>query len=132
MIWRLKTLNGVLVLAAANTLLWSVVAIAFPGLADGVSVWLAPVAVIRDALTIYVGWVVFFWNKGSLWRAAFAGALVFLVDHPLVRGTIFLLQGEVTAFWGVLISYVMFVWLSMLLAVMGALLARAYLARHHA
>jgi hypothetical protein len=132
MIERLKTLNGVLLLAAANSLLWSVVAIAFPNFASGETVWLAPVALIRDALTFYVGWVVLFWNKGSLWRAAFAGALVFLVDHPVVRGTIFLLQGEVTAFWGVLISYVMFFWLSMLFAVVGALVAKAYLARHHA
>lgn len=132
MIERLKTLKGVLVLAAANALLWSAVAIAFPGFGSGVSIWLAPVAVIRDALTLYAGWVVLFWNKGSLWRASLAGALVFLIDHPVIRGTMFLLQGEVTAFWGVLISYVMFVWLSMLLAVVGALVAKAYLARHHA
>lgn len=86
--------------------------------------YLVPFNLIRAAIVVYSGWVAVHFEKRGLWRASLVGALVLFVDHPVVVGGIFLVQGEFKAFLGVLVSYFMFVWVAMLLALSGGLFAR--------
>ena len=79
---------------------------------------------IRVLLALWAGWLVLAERVGSLWGAALGGALVLFVDHPVVSGGLFLLSGEFGAFLGVLISFVMFVWVAMLFGGFGGLASR--------
>lgn len=80
-----------------------------------------------DAAWLFVRAVIaatagYFATRGArfgLLAAAIAGALVMLVDHVVVKGGVFLLQGEFRAAAGVVISYIMFVWIAMVLGLVG-------------
>jgi len=102
-------LRVVLILAALNSALWLVLPHFIPDTVTNILL-----NVVRASLVIWAGWLVVTDRIGSLWGAAFAGALVLLVDHPIVGGGYFLVTGEPEAFVGVLISFAMFVWVAML------------------
>jgi hypothetical protein len=116
-------LKVVLLLAALNSALWLVLPHIIPDLVSNIML-----NVVRAVLVLWAGWLVITERIGGLWGAALAGALVFLVDHPVVAGGYFLLSGEPEAFVGVLISFVMFVWVALLVGWLGGL-ARTKLAR---
>jgi hypothetical protein len=84
---------------------------------------------VRVSLFIWAGWLVVATRLGGLWGAALGGALVLVIDHPVVTGGFFLVSGEFSAFLGVLISFVMFVWVAMLLGLAGGLASRWRLSR---
>ena len=119
-------LKIVFLLAALNSALWLVLPHFVPDLITNILLNIG-----RTALVLWAGWLVVTERIGGLWGAALAGALVLLVDHPIVGGGYFLLTGESQAFVGVLISYVMFVWVAMLVGWLGGIagtkLARARL-----
>ena len=86
----------------------------------------------RISIIFYSGWFVVKKKVGGIWQAALTGAGIYFVDHVVLKGGIFLLnyllkpQGlGLTAFGGVLASFVMFVPLAMLMAVLGGLFARS-------
>jgi hypothetical protein len=107
-------LKVVLLLAALNSVLWLVLPHFIPDLITNILLNIA-----RTGLVLWAGWLVVTERIGGLWGAALGGALVLLVDHPIVGGGYFLLTGEREAFVGVLISYVMFVWVTMLFGWLG-------------
>lgn len=107
-------LKVVLLLTALNSVLWLVLPHVIPDLVTNILLNSA-----RTGLIVWAGWLVVSEGIGGLWGAALAGALVLLVDHPIVGGGYFLLSGEPEAFVGVLISYVMFVWVAMLFGWLG-------------
>jgi len=82
--------------------------------------------VVRVLLALVCGWLVISRKAGGLWAAAFAGALVFFVDHVLVKGSSFLLKGEFQAFIGVLISYAMLFWVAMAISLLGGYAAKLW------
>ena len=99
------------------------------GLVGGV-----PFNVIRVLLALSGGWLVAALGRGSLWLGAFAGVLVLVTDHLVLKGGYYLLahwlwpeavdgQG-LLAFGGVVLSFVMFAPVAALLGVFGAWLAR--------
>jgi hypothetical protein len=116
-------LKVVLLLAALNSALWLVLPHAMPDLLSNIIL-----NVVRAALVLWAGWLVITERISGLWGAALAGGLVFFVDHPVVTGGYFLISGELEAFVGVLISFVMFVWVALLVGWLGGL-ARTKLAR---
>ena len=109
-------LKIVLLLAALNSALWLVLSHFIPDLITNILLNIA-----RTALVLWAGWLVVVERIGGLWGAALAGALVLFVDHPVVGGGYFLVTGEPQAFAGVLISYVMFVWVAMLVGWLGGM-----------
>lgn len=85
----------------------------------------------RMSLIFYAGWLIIRKKVGGVWQAALAGVVIYFVDHVLIKGGIFLVnylfkpQGlGLTAFGGVLVSFIMFVPLAMLIGAMGGLFAR--------
>lgn len=80
---------------------------------------------IRAMLLAAAGWFAIRGSDRGLWTAALIGALVMLADHVIVKGGAFIAAGEYMAFWGVLISYAMFVWAAMALAAVGAAIGRS-------
>jgi hypothetical protein len=84
---------------------------------------------IRVVLVLSAGWLVVTHRVGGLWGAALAGAIVILVDHLVIKGGYFLLTGELMAAAGVVVSYVLFVWVEMLVALVGGLAGRWRLRR---
>ncbi|MFZ3174550.1 MAG: hypothetical protein WA146_06600 [Thiobacillus sp.] len=88
----------------------------------------------RVVVTLLVGWLVI-WNAiGGWWLAALAGALLNFIDHVICKGGYYLVIhffapdsipfSALQSFWGVLISYIMFLWVPMGVAVVGALAAK--------
>jgi len=89
--------------------------------------------VIRIAAIGYAGWLVVQRGGGKLRVAAFAGLLLFAIDHIVLRGGGFLFdayalnqdpQRNLSAFGGVLISYAMFAPIDAAVAVVGGLASR--------
>jgi len=120
----LLALKVVLILAALNSVVSHLVSGIVPETVNTILFNL-----VRVALVLWAGWVVIAARLGGLWGAAFGGALVLVVDHPVVTGGFFLVAGEFSAFLGVLISFVMFVWFAMLLGLVGGLASRWRLSR---
>ena len=109
-------LKVVLLLAALNSGFWLSLSHVMPELVTNIIF-----NAVRTALVFWAGWHVIATLTGGLWGAALAGALVLLVDHPIVTGAYFLVSGEPMAFGGVLISFFMFVWVAMLIGWLGGL-----------
>lgn len=120
----LLALKVVLILAALNSVVSHLLSGFVPETINTVILNL-----VRVALAIWAGWVVIDARLGGLWGAAVGGALVFVVDHPVVTGGFFMVSGEFSAFLGVLISFLMFVWVAMLLGLAGGLANRWRLSR---
>jgi len=80
----------------------------------------------RLALCVWAGWLVAsLHTTSSLWASAWAGALLDVISHVVIKGGYFLLLGEYTAVAGVLISFVMFLWVPMAAAAAGGSFARS-------
>ena len=85
----------------------------------------------RIVIIFYAGWLVVRRNIGGTWQSSLAGASIYFIDHVVLKGGMFLVnwlikpQGlGLTAFSGVLISFVLFVPLAMIIAALGGVAAR--------
>lgn len=93
----------------------------------------------RVIVTLLAGWLVIRNAIGGLRQAAVAGALLIFIDHVVLKGGYYLYVhffapdllpfSALLSFGGVLISYVMFLWVPVGVAIVGALAAKLYL-RH--
>jgi len=101
------------------------------------TLWGGP-TILRDIIRIGAvfagGWLIVKEEDGNLLRAALAGPFLILVDHVLLAGGHALLfhlidpakfgyQG-LRAFGGVMVSYVMFFWVSLLIAFLGGMVGK--------
>jgi hypothetical protein len=84
----------------------------------------------RISIIFYAGWLIRKRNLGGVWRSAAAGIVVYFADHVVVKGGVFLLnylfkpEGMgLSAFGGVLVSFVLFIPLAMLIGFLGGLFA---------
>lgn len=78
---------------------------------------------VRAAIYGCGGWLLVRAGFDSLWWAATAGFVLNFVDHPIAKGGLFLADGERMAFYGVMLSFVMFVAIPMLVSVIGGYFA---------
>lgn len=86
----------------------------------------------RIAIIFYAGLLVVERRIGSTWQAALAGAVIYFADHVLLKGGIFLLnylfkpEGMgLAAFFGILVSFALFIPLAMLVGGIGGFVAAA-------
>ncbi|MGE5174569.1 MAG: hypothetical protein ACM3MD_12155, partial [Betaproteobacteria bacterium] len=86
----------------------------------------------RIAIVFYAGWLIVMKNVGGKWQSALAGVVIYFVDHVFVKGGIFLLnylfkpEGMgLAAFGGVIVSFVMFIPLSMIIGMIGGIVAQS-------
>ncbi len=84
----------------------------------------------RISLVFYAGWLVARKKVGGKWQSALAGVVTYFVDHVVIKGGIFLLNylfkpegAGLAAFGGVVVSFIMFIPLSMLIGMIGGLVA---------
>jgi len=101
-------LRAVLLLAVLNSVLWNLFSTETQNM-----VTVVLFNTVRVALAFWAGWLIVAKHIGKLWGAAFGGALIQFVDHAIVSGAFFLGSGEIQSYTGILISYVMFVWIPM-------------------
>lgn len=78
----------------------------------------------RLILVFWSGWLVIVKQKGGLWLSSITGALMLFLSHVLIKGGYFIIIEEYTAFYGVVISFVMFVWVAMVVSALGGAVAR--------
>lgn len=119
----LASLKLVLFLAALNSAFWHFMPAFLSDTSTSSAILLN---VIRGVLAFWAGWVVIARNISGLWGAAGGGAMVLFIDHPIITGTLFLASNEFLAFIGVLISFVMFVWVAMLFGVLGGVIGKRF------
>jgi len=86
----------------------------------------------RISIMFYAGWLVAGKKVGGKWQSALAGVVIYFVDHVVIKGGLFLLnylfkpEGVgLAAFGGVVASFIMFIPLSMLIGMIGGLVARS-------
>ncbi len=86
----------------------------------------------RIAIVFYAGWLIVMKNVGGKWHSALAGVVIYFIDHVFVKGGIFLLnylfkpEGMgLAAFGGVVVSFVMFIPLSMIVGMIGGMVAQS-------
>ncbi|HSQ77964.1 MAG TPA: hypothetical protein VLN91_03650 [Nitrospirota bacterium] len=86
----------------------------------------------RISIMFYAGWLVAGKKVGGKWQSALAGVVIYFVDHVVIKGGLFLLnylfkpEGVgLAAFGGVIASFIMFIPLSMLIGMIGGLVARS-------
>jgi len=120
LLFRIKT---PLLLAVVNSLAWTLLA---PDLSD---LLVALFNGIRFLLIFWAGFLALEESACRLWNSAAAGALVLAVDHMLVTGAVSLLKLGVAGFLGALTSFLIVVWLAMLLGALGGLLRRMSLSK---
>ncbi len=87
---------------------------------------------LRVCIVAYAGWLVIRKNVGGIWLAALAGTSMYFIDHILLKGGMFLLnylfkpEGlGLAAFSGVIVSFILFVPLSMGIGALGGLIERS-------
>ncbi len=88
----------------------------------------------RVILAAWGGWYIVFKTKSNLWFAALVGIIIMTVDHIILKGGFFLLaqlfwpelvqNKGVLAFYGVLISFVMFAPIVALISLGGGFIGR--------
>jgi hypothetical protein len=90
--------------------------------------------IIRMVAVFAGGWLIVKKDAGNLLHAALAGPFLIFVDHVLLMGGYALLfhfidparfgyQG-LMAFGGVIVSYIMFLWIPLLIAFIGGIAAK--------
>ncbi len=86
----------------------------------------------RISIIFYAGWLVAGKKVGGKWQSALAGVVIYFVDHVVIKGGLFLLNylfkpegAGLAAFGGVVASFIMFIPLSMLIGMIGGLVARS-------
>jgi hypothetical protein len=127
---RFRSALALVALAAAvNSIAWAFVWKAVPG---------APLLFLagRLSIAVWAGWRAVSLASSGLLGSALAGAMVFLIDHVIIKGGYFLFQAALSsgseshafalAFGGVCLSYVMFVAVPAVVGVLGGLAARAW------
>ena len=84
----------------------------------------------RISILFYGGWLIARKKIGGIWLSALAGTTLYFVDHVVVKGGVFLLNYlfkpagvGLAAFGGVVVSFIMFIPLSMLIGMAGGLFA---------
>lgn len=84
----------------------------------------------RISIIFYAGWLIAGKRVGGVWHSALAGAVIYFVDHVVIKGGVFLLnylfkpEGMgLSAFGGVLVSFIIFIPLAMLIGGTGGLVA---------
>ncbi len=84
----------------------------------------------RVAIVFWAGWIIARRKIGGVWHSAAAGILIYFVDHVLIKGGIFLLNYffkpdglGLSAFGGVLVSFILFTPLAMLIGALGGFIA---------
>ncbi len=84
----------------------------------------------RIAVIFYGGWLVTRKKLGGKWLAAGVGVFLYFIDHVVLKGGIFLLNYVfkpdglgLAAFGGVIASFLVFIPLSMLVAMIGNFMA---------
>lgn len=90
----------------------------------------------RISIIFYAGWLVMSKRIGGIWQCGLAGAVLYFLDHVVIKGGIFLLNYLIkpeglglSAFGGVLASFVLFIPLSMGIAMTGGFFAASREAR---
>lgn len=85
----------------------------------------------RIVIIFYAGWLVVRRNIGGPWQASLAGTTIYFIDHVMLKGGMFLVNWLInprglglTAFSGVLVSFVLFVPVAMAIAALGGVYAR--------
>lgn len=85
----------------------------------------------RITIIFYAGWLVVRKNIAGIWQSALAGTFIYFIDHVVLKGGMFLINWLInprglglTAFSGVLVSFVLFVPLAMMIAALGGLYGR--------
>ncbi len=85
----------------------------------------------RASIIFYAGWLVRSKKIGGIWQAALAGVVVYFADHVVIKGGLFLLnylfkpEGMgLSAFGGVVVSFIIFIPLSMLFGMLGGIAAQ--------
>ncbi len=86
----------------------------------------------RISIIFYAGWLVAGKKVGGKWHSALAGVVIYFVDHVVIKGGLFLLNylfkpegAGLAAFGGVVASFIMFIPLSMLIGMIGGLVAQS-------
>ena len=86
----------------------------------------------RISIMFYAGWLVAGKKVGGKWHSALAGVVIYFVDHVVIKGGLFLLNylfkpegAGLAAFGGVVASFIMFIPLSMMIGMIGGLVARS-------
>ncbi len=86
----------------------------------------------RISIMFYAGWLVAGKKVGGKWQSALAGVVIYFADHVVIKGGLFLLNylfrpegAGLAAFAGVVASFIMFIPLSMLIGMIGGLVARS-------
>jgi hypothetical protein len=86
----------------------------------------------RISIMFYAGWLLARKKVGGKWQSALAGVVIYFVDHVVIKGGLFLLNylfkpegAGLAAFGGVVASFIMFIPLSMLIGMIGGLVARS-------
>ncbi len=85
----------------------------------------------RISIIFYGGWLVRSKKIGGIWQAAIAGVALYFADHVIIKGGLFLLnylfkpEGMgLSAFGGVVVSFIFFIPLAMLFGMLGAIAAQ--------
>jgi len=85
----------------------------------------------RIIIISYAGWLIVRKNIGGIWQSALAGTFIYFIDHVVLKGGMFLVNWLInprglglTAFSGVIISFVLFVPIAMIIASLGGLYER--------
>ena len=78
----------------------------------------------RICILVFAVWLLVRGGITNLWSISLAGFLLFFVDHLVVKGGSFLISGEIMAFFGVLISFVMFVAIPMAITAFSGYILR--------
>jgi hypothetical protein len=80
--------------------------------------------IIRFAAWGYAGYLLTFVGGYPIWKAALSGAILLFIDHPIIRGGGFLFQKDFMAFGGVIVSCLMFIWISIAVSALGAFVGK--------
>ncbi|MEW8441788.1 MAG: hypothetical protein AB2689_26885 [Candidatus Thiodiazotropha taylori] len=116
----LITIKYPALLIIINSILWHTPYYVIPGIAGDIIF-----NAFRMILIAWAGWLLGSSGK-SFSVAAFTGVILLFLDHPVITGGLFITQGEYQAFYGVLVSFVMFAVVAALVAVIGWWLNRRY------
>ena len=79
---------------------------------------------LRVIFILWAGALITYRGLGSLRQAGIAGAVLFFVDHVILKGGYFLLKGSFMAFTGVILTYVISLLVILPLGAVGGLLGK--------
>lgn len=80
--------------------------------------------IVRVFVWLYAGWRLASLGRFGTWKSALSGAVLFFIDHPILKGGYFLVEREFMAFGGVIVSYCMFCFVPVALSGIGAAIGK--------